>query len=65
MKNYEILIKEKQRQLNDLNHKTEKIEEKIKKQIKMNSTQQKKRSYKSKQRFHEIIIQFKYSPRRK
>ena len=40
MKNYESLIKEKQRELNDLNHKTEKIEEKIKKQKKMNSTQQ-------------------------
>ena len=55
MKNYESLIKEKQRELNDLNHKTEKIEEKIKKQKKMNSTQQNKRNYKSKQRFHEII----------
>ena len=65
MKNYESLIKEKARELNDLNHKTEKIEEKIKKQKKMNSTQRNKRNYKSKQRFHEIISQFKYSPRRK
>ena len=40
MKNYESLIKEKQRELNDLNHKTEKIEEEIKKQKKINSTQQ-------------------------
>ena len=40
MKNYESLIEDKQKELSDLNHKTEKIEEEIKKQKKINSTQQ-------------------------
>ena len=34
LKNYESLIEDKQKELNDLNHKTEKIEEEIKKQKK-------------------------------
>ena len=50
MKNYESLIKEKQRELNNLNHKTEKIEEKIKNQKKneFSTTKSNKRNYKSK-----------------
>ena len=62
MKNYESLIKEKQRELNDLNHKTEKIEEKIKKQKKMNSTNKIKEITNQNKDFTKLLVSLNILP---
>ena len=62
MKNYESLIKEKQRELNDLNHKTEKIEEKIKKQKKMNSNNKIKEITNQNKDFTKLLVSLNILP---